>query len=119
MSQMVPDGATADDGDDAAPPQECLPMLDSLLELSCSQTETINHVELEEIRAWPASESARDVILGPQEVLYCSDETCCTCGQEGLRIVDLATSHPIHLGTSQPLSLQRSSFGTTLREEVG
>ncbi len=42
-------------------------MLDSLLELSCSQTETINHVELEEIRAWPASESARDVILGPQE----------------------------------------------------
>ena len=32
MSQMVPDGATADDGDDAAPPQECLPMLDSLLD---------------------------------------------------------------------------------------
>ena len=65
-------------------------MLDSLLELACSQTEAINHVEPEEIRAWPASENARDVILGPQEALYCSNEACCTCGQDGLRREDAA-----------------------------
>ncbi len=36
--------------------------------VACSPTEAINHVEPEEIRAWPSSDSARDAILGPQGV---------------------------------------------------